>query len=146
VIAYIDSSAVLAPVLAQPLLEASTLPEVTRTFTSELTAVECRRAVDSLRLTGGYDDGQVATALERLRQAEETFSQIPVTSRVLEMASQPFGTVVRTLDAIHLAAALQLRTAAPGEEVLFITHDRQQGRAAFRLGFPVFGRGRPDLT
>jgi predicted nucleic acid-binding protein len=141
VIAYIDSSAVLRPILNEPAGQPLSGLDVTRIFTSELTVLECLRVLDRLRLTGEYDDEQVATALKPLRQAEETFSQIPINSHALELAAQPFGTVVRTLDAIHLAVAIQLRAAAPREEVGFMTDDRQQGRAASGLRFRVLGSG-----
>ena len=43
-------------------------------------------------------------------------------------------TVVKTLDAIHLASAMFLAERS-SEEVVFATHDRQQSLAARALGF-----------
>ena len=48
------------------------------------------------------------------------------------------GTVVRTLDAIHLASAIMFRErrAVP---LTFATHDVQQATSARALGFPCIG-------
>jgi hypothetical protein len=43
-------------------------------------------------------------------------------------------TVVKTLDAIHLASAAAMRERR-GTDLLFATHDAQQGTAARALGF-----------
>lgn len=63
---------------------------------------------------------------------------IRLTAQALRRASQPMPTVVKTLDAIHLASALlfaQYREADP----VFGTHDRVQANAARPLGFAVVG-------
>jgi hypothetical protein len=43
-------------------------------------------------------------------------------------------TIVKTLDAIHLASALAIRERR-GIDLLFATHDNQQATAARALGF-----------
>jgi hypothetical protein len=48
-------------------------------------------------------------------------------------------TVVRTLDALHLASALLLREQQ-NEAPLFATHDVQQSVAARALGFTLAAR------
>jgi hypothetical protein len=54
----------------------------------------------------------------------------------VERARQPFpGVPIRTLDAVHLAAALAARSAVTGLALLSLD-DRIRG-AATRLGFPV---------
>ncbi len=47
-------------------------------------------------------------------------------------------TVVKTLDAIHLASALLFREGR-GEALVFATHDSQQATAAEALGFTCLG-------
>ena len=42
------------------------------------------------------------------------------------------------MDAIHLATALQFREHEQ-PDLMFATHDRQQGRAALAMGFQVIG-------
>jgi predicted nucleic acid-binding protein len=50
----------------------------------------------------------------------------------------PHGTFLRTADAIHLVAALEL------EETVFLTYDRRQAQAANQQGFEVATPGRPE--
>ena len=50
----------------------------------------------------------------------------------------PPGTFLRTADAIHLIAAMELA------ETDFLTDDRRQARAAEARGFMVIAPGRPD--
>jgi len=75
VIVYLDSSVVLRPLLAQAnrLHEWGTW-EVA--YASELLGIECRRAIDRLRLEGLYDDKQVAQAGEALVRMEQTIRRI----------------------------------------------------------------------
>jgi len=107
-------------------------------YASELLGVATRRVVDRLRLTGALDDAAVVAAMTRLNRVERGLEQVGVTRTVLRRASMPMGTVVKTLDAIHLASALLLRERL-GIELIFATHDRQQGAAATALGFPCSG-------
>jgi hypothetical protein len=57
---------------------------------------------------------------------------------VLRQPKLPMATVVKTLDAIHLASAMLLREGR-GIELSFATHDPQQARAARALGFDCIG-------
>ena len=109
----------------------------TTIFSSAISAVEARRTLDRLRLTGGLTDRTLAEAVVKLLAIEAATTGFPVTPEVLERASQPLGTVVRTLDAIHVASALLLRES--GYDLVFATHDRQQALAARALGFGVIG-------
>jgi hypothetical protein len=82
VIVYLDSSVVLRPLLAQ----ANRLHEwgPGRLPTpSELLGVECRRAIDRLRLEGLYDDKQVAQAAEALVRMEQTIRRIKLNSSIV---------------------------------------------------------------
>ena len=64
--------------------------------------------------------------------------RLGVSRSVLTRAGESLPLPVKTLDAIHLATALQWRERrAP--DLVFATHDRQLGRAASALGFPVIG-------
>jgi hypothetical protein len=103
-------------------------------YSSELLGIECRRAIDRLRLEGFYDDQQVARAIEQLALIERAISRIRITPAIVEAASRSMPTVVKTLDAIHLASAAAMRERR-GTDLLFATHDAQQGTAARALGF-----------
>jgi predicted nucleic acid-binding protein len=137
VIVYLDTSVVLRVLFAQP----DRLPEWSRwdeAYTSELTGVETRRAVDRLRLEHALEDEGVAEALEGLALIEATLGIVPLTRPVLQRASLPMPTFVRTLDALHVASALLLRERR-SLSLAFATHDRHQHLAARALGFESIG-------
>lgn len=134
-IVYLDTSVILRKILAEP-GPAFTWGERDEAMTSELARVEARRAIDRLRLGGDYTDEMVATAHGKLTAFEISIAIFPITRLVLARASAPFGTVVKALDAIHLATAMVLRERVTAE-LQFATHDRQQAIAARALGFEV---------
>ena len=132
-IVYIDSSVALRPLLRQPKVLQSWGRWQTA-YSSELLGIECRRAIDRLRLEGSYDDQQFAEAIEELVRIERTIKRIRLTKSIIQGASRSMPTIVKTLDAIHLASATALRERR-GIELLFATHDTQQAVAARALGF-----------
>ena len=132
-IVYLDSSVVLRPLFAQP-ARLQNWGKWTAAYSSELLGIECRRAIDRLRLDGLYDDVQVAKATQELIQIERTIRRIRLSRSVIQEASKTMPTIVKTLDAIHLASAIVIRERR-GIELLFATHDSQQAIAARALGF-----------
>jgi predicted nucleic acid-binding protein len=106
--------------------------------TSAIFSVEARRTLDRLRLTLVYDDSELADAMMELLTIERSFSLLAVSDDVLERASRPMPTTVRTLDAIHLASAMVIRDEIL-PDLVFATHDRQQATGARALGFEVIG-------
>lgn len=136
-IVYLDSSAVLRVLLGQ----GKTLPgwgRWKRAYSSEILGVEARRVLDRLRLEGALDDEGLAEAHAALERTERAIGRIAVTRVVLGRASQPMGTAVKTLDAIHLASALLFQELR-GARLVFATHDAQQAMAARALGFECVG-------
>jgi len=133
VIVYLDSSVVLRPLLAQP-GQLRSWGAWTAAYSSELLGVECRRAIDRLRLEGAYDDDQVAEANQRLVHVERTITRIRISRSIIHEASRTMPTIVKTLDAIHLASALVLGERR-SVDLSFATHDAQQAIAARALGF-----------
>jgi predicted nucleic acid-binding protein len=83
------------------------------------------------------DDDHAARDRAAVLDALSTFTLAAVTDTVLERASDPFPTALGTLDAIHLATALELRDLHPDLE--FATHDRELAIAARAYGFAVSG-------
>jgi predicted nucleic acid-binding protein len=130
---YLDSSVVLRALLRQPRVLRS-WGEWESAFSSELLGVECRRAIDRLRLQGLYDDEGVAAATEELGAIERTINTVRLTPAVIRGASQAMPTVVKTLDALHLASAVAVRDRRV-PDLVFATHDLQQAVGARALGF-----------
>ncbi len=138
-IVYLDTSVVLRMLFAEP----EPLQEWgkwQRAYSSELLGVEARRMIDRLRLESVLDDEGVAEAHEALGWMEQGMGSIRLTRPVLQRASLPLATVVKTLDAIHLASALIFQERR-SRNLIFATHDRQQAVAARALGFEVLGIG-----
>jgi len=132
-IVYLDSSVVLRPLFDQP----GKLPSWglwQAAYSSELLGIECRRAIDRLRLDGLYDDSQVAESIQQLGRIEKTIKRIRLNRTILQAAGATMPTIVKTLDAIHLASALAVRQRHT-VELIFATHDTQQATAARALGF-----------
>jgi hypothetical protein len=100
--------------------------------------VEACRVIDHLRLEGALDDQGVADARQQLGRIESAIASVALSRPVLQRAALPMATVVKTLDAIHLASAMLLRERR-GVELSFATHDPQQARAARALGFDCIG-------
>ena len=133
---YVDSSVVLRIVLGEPkpLREWS---RITDALSSELVRVECLRVLDRIRMTGLVDDDELARRRSTALEIISAIELVRVNRAVLERAAEPFPTLIRTLDAIHLASALLVRTRDPA--VRFATHDRDQATAARALGLRVIG-------
>lgn len=133
---YVDSSVVLRVVLGEPkpLREWS---RITAAVASEIVRVECLRVIDRLRMTGVMGDRELArrraTALEIL----SAFELVRVNRAVLDRAAEPFPTLIRTLDAVHLASALLVRERDPALQ--FATHDAELATAARAVGLRALG-------
>ncbi len=135
--AYLDSSILLRVLLREP-SPLRSFKRIKFAVSSELLRVECFRVIDRLRLEARLADADVASLQQELHQVCASVEFVRVTPLLLGMASQPFPTTVRTLDAIHLASAM-LWTQGREEQVVFLTHDAQLGTAARALGFEVDG-------
>jgi hypothetical protein len=107
-----------------------------RWFTSELARTELARTVrrvnhdDRGRLT---DQARLRAELSHVERLWDRLDLIAVSTRVLTEAAaieQPF---LRTLDAIHLAAATSLR----GGLSAFVTYDKRLAATAGEIGLPV---------
>jgi predicted nucleic acid-binding protein len=137
VIAYVDSSVLLRFILEQPepLTEIGGFDQL---VTSTLSQSECLRAVDNARLRGEMDqeehDARRQAVYAKLRGIERVYASLSVLGR----AESSFPAPIATLDAIHVATALQWRDRGR-PDLTFATHDRQQAKVARMLGFVVIG-------
>jgi predicted nucleic acid-binding protein len=108
----------------------------TRWLSSEIARTELARTIrrvnhdDRGRL---IDGSRLRAELSFAERIWERLDLIAVSTRVLEEAAaieQPF---LRTLDAIHLAAALSMRASLAA----FVTYDKRLAAAAQEAGLPV---------
>lgn len=134
---YFDSSVVLRYVLNQP--EQLRLNRLEcEALTSEITAVECRRVLDRLRLQGVSDADALLLRHESLARFLAGVLMQPLGRAVLLRAAEPLEVPLGTLDAIHLATALRWREERE-QTLAFATHDRTLARAARLYGLEVLG-------
>jgi predicted nucleic acid-binding protein len=131
---YLDTSVVLRVILGEP-GRLRSLRRIARPVSSELVRVECLRTLDRARVAGALTDAEVATRREAAVEILATFELVGLDRRILRRASEPFPTTLGTLDAIHLASALALRTTCPGLRVA--THDEGLAMAARAVGFAL---------
>ena len=115
-IAYVESSAVLAWILGE--VEGTTVREhlgrAERVVSSTLTALECGRAIARGARDGTIGHTDHLAALRLLERAAASWVTLEMTGLVLERARRAFPREpVRTLDAIHLATAIQFQEALP---------------------------------
>ncbi len=133
----LDSSILLRVLLG----DGAPLPrwdEFEQPFTSRLTLIEVTRVIDRVRLGSQMNDEEFSRLANMAGRSHQGLQMVPLVEEVLERAEQPMQTAVGTLDAIHLASAVALRIRqAP--DLVFATHDRQQGIGARALGFDVIG-------
>ena len=132
-IVYLDSSVILRVLLGQK----NTWKEWgqwDQAYSSSLLHLETRRVIDRLRLESVLDDHGVAHIGAELRRIERAISRIALSRSVFDRASMPMPTVVKTLDAIHLATGFLVRERLH-PDLVFVTHDAQQATAARSLGF-----------
>jgi predicted nucleic acid-binding protein len=106
-------------------------------ISSALIEVECLRVLDRLARVGQLARRQAAERAARVHDFLSSFDLVDLDRTILRRAAQPFGVVLGTLDALHLATALVLHEAR-GELVL-ATHDEQLALAARAQGLGVIG-------
>lgn len=133
-VAYVDSSVLLRYVL----LGEVTLRQAqafTRIVSSELLEIECRRVLLRSRIEGLFNDETLILATSRLDEELACFDLLELDSAVKKRAMESFPTHVKTLDALHLASALQLLHEESPREIVVFSHDRQFNLGARALGF-----------
>lgn len=134
--AYVDSSVLIRLLFGQPQPFAR-WPQITRAISSELVRVECLRTIDRTAIRGELRDETLAQYRSSALDLIDRLVLVPISSMILGRAAEPFPTSLGTLDAIHLATALQ---ASPEFEPLVVaTHDGELAMAARSVGFAVEG-------
>jgi predicted nucleic acid-binding protein len=133
---YAESSAVLAWLLGEeagrPVREVLRHAELV--MASDLTLVECDRVLIRAITLGEIEEASAADRRAHLNAAAAHWHLWRVSSDIVDRARHPFpAEPVRTLDAIHLASALAVRSVVPGVELLSL--DDCIRRAGVQLGF-----------
>ncbi len=111
---------------------------ITEACASRILLLELGRVIDRSRLAGDIDDRQVEHLHREARRLLRSVEVLALSERILVRAGGAMPTVLGSLDAIHLATALELAAARSGPLVL-ATHDEQLGRAARASGLEVWG-------
>ncbi len=135
---YAESSAVLSLLL----VEAGhgkirgCLRNEDEVLTSELTLVECDRAIIRETALGRISEAEAAERRSVLSRIAEHWIVLSVGREVVDRARQQFPREpLRTLDAIHLATAILGRTVVPGLAMLSLDSDLRA--CARALGFDL---------
>jgi len=133
---YAESSAVLAWLLGEG--AGRRVREVLRraelVMASDLVLLECDRVLIRAVTLREIDEATAADRRAHLNAAAARWHLCRLTTEIVERARRPFpAEPVRTLDAIHLASALAVRSAVPRVELLSL--DDHIRRAGEQLGF-----------
>lgn len=134
---YADASVILRLILGEP----DPVPGwrgFERVITSALAQVESLRVLDRLRHTGRFSIERFEILRDKVVEIFGDAEMVALEGPILRRASEPFPAPLGTLDAIHLATALQWREIQ-GEDLTVSTHDRELAQAARLMGFPVVG-------
>jgi len=122
---YLDSSALVKLVVRER--ESSALRRFLREEPDRLSCALARTEVlRAVRVEG-------AAAMERARRVLRGIHLIRLDDALLEAAGLLDPAIVRSLDAVHLAAAQQVAA----DLTALVTYDRRMAEAAVVLGFPV---------
>ena len=139
-IVYAESSAVLAWLLGEPAASGvrDTLRGAERVVASTLTTLECARALARGVALGTLDAAAAREAGRLLEHAARGWALLELTGAPVERAARRFpAEPVRTLDALHLATALEFQAALGALTMLSLDGRIRENAAA--LGMDLAG-------
>ena len=131
-VVYAESSAILAWLLGESGADAvaEVLAGAEHVVASTLTELECRRALSRGVVAGTITETEHRAALQLLQDAARHWTLMAMDGPILDRAGRSFPVEpVRTLDALHLAAALAFRDAL-GDVTLVSNDERIRANAA----------------
>jgi len=136
--AYFDTSVLAKRYLNEPgSFQARILIRKNRCVTSILTPVEIMSVLARRRLTGELSDRAFTAIESRATKDRERWEYVAISETLLRRAEQVVrGGGIKTLDAIHIAAALLFQDDS-GARISFISADRRQSDAAAVFGMRV---------
>ena len=135
---YAESSAVLAWLFGEETGEVvrQILSGAESVMSSDLTLVECERVIIRSQKSGRVTEVQAADRRAALNRAAAHWYLVHLRDEILERARRPFPKEpIRTLDALHLASALVLRSAVSG--LVLLSLDERIRSNAKEIGFEV---------
>jgi len=135
---YVESSAVLSWLLDQNRGDDAyrALTKAEYVFTSDLTLIECDRALHRATATREIDEAKAAEMGSAVETAAARWTICAINSEIVASSRRRFPLEpVHALDAIHLATAMFVRNLAPNAFV--ISFDRRIRRNAEALGFRI---------
>lgn len=137
--AFLESSAALAWLFEEAAageIEAA-LGAAEFVVTSDLTLLECARALIRAQVTGGFSELEVTRRRSILEAASARWTVMKIDGEVLEGARRRFPREpVRTLDSLHLGSLLKARVAFA--DLALLSLDRRVRENGAALGFDVF--------
>ena len=137
-ILYAETSAVLSWLVGERAGSEvrAILARASAVVASELTGLECQRAISRWTALGGLREADAAALRSRLASGTARWTRLAMGGDVVERAGLPYPEEpVRALDAIHLATALLVRRVQPDLQLLSL--DDRVRRCARALGFEV---------
>ncbi|MBI4366852.1 MAG: type II toxin-antitoxin system VapC family toxin [Deltaproteobacteria bacterium] len=135
-IVYVDTSILIRRLMGEP--NAYPLSQCRAILTSEITRIESLRAIDRLRIEARWAAAMVMERIRVLTASMALLREVPLQPPILRRAAEPFPTIIKTLDALHVATAL-LVSMQMKQPCTFLTHDRRQGIAAQTVGLLADG-------
>lgn len=133
---YLDSSAVMRWIFRSPGYFKS-FKGWSESVSSILLSIECYRTLDRLRLEGKLDDEEVTQARLQVQNIADSLQIVSIDDAVAALAQTSFPTVVKSLDAIHLATAL-LWQDQTNERLTIVSHDKQFCNACAAMRMSVY--------
>lgn len=135
--AYLDSSVLLRRAFRQTRGIAE-WPLIRKYVSSTITEIECLRTVDRFRHVEGLSEEEISRRRAAVFALLEPIELVTPNRGIVVRASNPFPTLLASLDAIHLATALAWRDRT-GVAPVMATHDQALGVAARAAGLRVVG-------
>jgi predicted nucleic acid-binding protein len=135
---YAESSAVLAWLLGESdgLRAREVLAKAELVMSSDLTLLESDRVLVRAVALGEIEEAAAADRRARLNEAAAHWHVLRLSPEMIERARRPLpAEPIRTLDALHLAAALAARSSVAGVELLSL--DQRIRRSGALLGFRI---------
>jgi predicted nucleic acid-binding protein len=135
---YAETSAIVTWLLDQPRAAEveAVLGAADDVISSELTLIECDRALRRLQAVTGPEPVNTEAMRARLETAVAAWALEPIAGRVVDRARAPFpNDTIRSLDAIHVATVVVVGASLGKLEVLSL--DERVRSNAVALGFRV---------